>query len=113
MKLVIVVRKDLKMGKGKLAVEVAHASVRAALESPQNYVKKWISEGERKVVVWAESLEHLHELASRARSEGLPVFVISDAGRTQVPSSTITCIAIGPSPEWKVDKITGNLKLIS
>ena len=37
--------------------------------------------------------------------------LITDAGRTTVEPGTITCLAIGPDSDEKIDKITKELKL--
>ena len=51
MKQVILVRMDLKMEKGKLATQVAHASVDAVLKSPKDKIEEWTSGGMKKVVL--------------------------------------------------------------
>lgn len=109
-KQVIVVRKDLKLGKGKLAAQVAHASVTGAEKS--KFKEKWLKEGQKKSVLKCENLDSLLKIYEKAKSSGLPSVLITDAGKTQVPEGTITCIAIGPAPEEKIDKITGKLKLL-
>lgn len=37
---------------------------------------------------------------------------MKDAGHTELPPGTITCLGIGPDDDKKIDKITGNLKLL-
>ncbi|KYK30350.1 MAG: peptidyl-tRNA hydrolase [Candidatus Proteinoplasmatales archaeon SG8-5] len=114
-KLVIVVRADLKLKPGKTAVQVAHASVNCALAA-RKYNKKWFrawhDEGQKKVVVRCDSLKALHELQDMARQAKLPHSLISDAGLTEVPPGTVTCLGIGPAPEKDVDAITGELQLV-
>jgi len=108
LKQVIVVRKDLELGKGKLAAQVAHAAISAADNS--KYKKAWMMEGQKKVVVKCNSLEEMMEIYNKAKN--LPRAVIQDAGLTEIPPGTITCIAIGPAEEKDIDAITGNLKLL-
>jgi PTH2 family peptidyl-tRNA hydrolase len=110
LKQVIVVRKDLGLGKGKLATQVAHAAILAADKS--SFKKKWQREGQKKIVLWCKKLEKLLSLYKKAKSNKLPAALVEDAGLTQVKRGTKTCIAIGPAPEEKIDKITGTLKLI-
>lgn len=108
LKQVIVVRKDLELGKGKLAAQVAHAAITAADNS--KFRKDWMREGQKKVVVKCDSLEELMYIYERAKS--LPKAIIQDAGLTEIPAGTITCIAIGPAEEKDIDAVTGNLKLL-
>ena len=115
MKQVIVCRNDLKIGKGKLCAHVAHASLDAGLKTlKRNEEKfyKWYKEGAKKVVLKVNSLEELLRIADLEKKEGLIVSIIADAGKTQVKEGTIICIAIGPDEDSKIDKITGNLKLL-
>ena len=111
-KQVIVVRTDLGMGTGKLAAQVAHASLKAYEGSPSDVRKNWKSGGATKVVVGAESEEELLDLSNQARSAGLPGSLVRDAGRTQVESGTLTALGVGPGSAEDVDSVTGDLKLL-
>ena len=114
-KLVIVVREDLKLSMGKIAVQVAHAAVSCAINAQKNYLENfraWFSEGQKKVVLKVKNEPELFELKNKALNENLPCEVIHDAGLTEVPPNTVTCIGIGPAPEKNVDKVTGDLPLL-
>jgi PTH2 family peptidyl-tRNA hydrolase len=113
-KLVVVVREDLKMSGGKLAVQVAHAAVSCALQAKArkpDWFSSWFREGQRKVVVRAKTLEDLHALKDKAARAGIPSELITDAGLTELPPNTTTCLGIGPAPGSQVDPITGALPL--
>jgi PTH2 family peptidyl-tRNA hydrolase len=110
LKQVIVVRADLKLSKGKLAAQVAHASVSAAEESPLK--REWLRGGQKKVVAKCSDLEELLFLKAVLERKGFPVSLIEDAGLTQVPSGTLTCLGVGPAPAKELDKVTGHLKLL-
>ena len=112
--MVIVVRSDIKLSPGKMAAQVAHAAVNCALSAKKNhkdYFDAWYDEGQKKVVVKAKNLEELRELQFQAKNAKLPNSLITDAGHTQLPAGTVTCLGIGPGPETAIDKITGHLKL--
>lgn len=113
-KLVLVVRSDLKMGKGKVAAQCSHAAVgcyrRAASEQP-DVLKKWLNCGQPKVVVKAPDQETLFSLADNARAAGLVTTLIQDSGRTQIAPGSRTVLGVGPGDAESVDKVTGELKL--
>jgi len=111
-KQVIAVRKDLKLGKGKLAVQVAHASLESYKKSSPDSRSEWESEGSKKVVVKAEGLKELIELQRKAKSLGLPCSLIRDAGKTQLEPGTVTALGIGPDSEERIDRVTGGLKIL-
>ena len=110
MKQVIVVRSDLKLSKGKLAVQCSHASYSAAKKSKET--SKWEMEGQKKIVLKAKNLDQLIELKEKCVELRLPHALISDAGLTEVKKGTITCLGIGPADEKKIDKVTGSLPLL-
>jgi PTH2 family peptidyl-tRNA hydrolase len=115
LKQVIAVRRDIAMGRGKLAAQVAHAAVSAAEKAHstrQDWFITWFSTGQAKVVVKVGSLEDLIQLENHARTIGLPTVSVKDMGLTQIPPGTVTCIGIGPGPVDLIDKVTGNLKLL-
>ena len=114
-KQVIAVRKDIVMGRGKLAAQVAHAAVLTAEKARSHrydWFDIWLKTGQAKVVVRAENLEELIELENHARTIGLPAVTVQDSGLTQIPPGTITCIGIGPGPADLIDKVTRHLKLL-
>ena len=113
-KLVIVIRDDLKMSGGKLAAQVAHAAVTCALESKAKKAKwfsEWYREGQRKVVLKAKDIEQLRSLKDMAAKSGIPFSLVTDAGLTELPPNTTTCLGIGPAPDSALDPITGSLPL--
>lgn len=111
-KQVILVRQDLKLPKGKLAAQAAHASVEAVLKSDSEHVKKWRSEGMAKIVLKVKDEKELVKYFQLAKDEGLTSSLITDAGRTVVAPGTKTCVGIGPEEEEKIDKVTGDLALL-
>ena len=114
-KQVIAVRRDLDMGKGKLAVQVAHAAVSAAEIARKSFAEwwdAWLKEGQCKVALRVDSLEEIVQLERRAKELRLPFALITDRGLTQVEPGTMTCLGIGPAPSAIVDSLTGNLSLL-
>lgn len=111
-KQVIIVRSDLKMSKGKIAAQVSHASVEAMLKSHKDDIAEWRSQGMKKSILKVSSRKELFDYKRKAEDAGLVVGIIRDAGHTEVPPGSPTCLGIGPDKESKIDKITGNLKLI-
>jgi len=111
-KQVILVRHDLKLPKGKMAAQAAHASVEAVLRSDKEIVKRWHSEGMQKVVLKVLDKEELYKYIQMAKDSGLSTSVITDAGHTVVEPGTVTCGAIGPDREDSIDSVTGKLSLM-
>ena len=113
-KMVIVVRDDLKLSPGKTAVQVAHAAVSCTLKAynmERLKLRRWMDEGQRKVALAVPDLPSLMTVYTKAREAGLITEIIKDAGLTEIPPGTVTCIGIGPDDEKIIDKITGMLPL--
>ncbi|HEY6641050.1 aminoacyl-tRNA hydrolase [Povalibacter sp.] len=108
----VIVNEALKLPRGKLAAQVAHASIAAFLEAPADARRKWLSDGMGKVVLQGESESTLADLERLAIEASLPVALIMDAGHTVVDPGTVTCIGIGPASAAAIDKLTGALKLV-
>lgn len=114
-KQVIIVRKDLRMSKGKLAAQVAHAAVDAVLKTLRvrpEWVYSWVEQGQKKVVLACESESELLKTYEEFSMLGLPTSLIYDAGRTELPPNTLTALGVGPAPSNMIDKVVGNFKLL-
>lgn len=125
-KQVIVVRKDLQMRKGKLAAQVAHASMKFLIDNNEadrgdelnvklsNDEATWLMSGSfTKVVVGCDSEGALRDLIFQAELADIEVHPIVDAGRTEFNNvPTLTCAAFGPCSAVELDRITGTLKLM-
>uniref|UniRef100_A0A914WYT4 peptidyl-tRNA hydrolase n=1 Tax=Plectus sambesii TaxID=2011161 RepID=A0A914WYT4_9BILA len=116
-KMVFAVNTALKMGLGKTAAQVGHATLglyRALLDkgdAGSAALSAWDCAGETKIVVKADSDDQLIQLQHSARELGIPSYLVRDAGRTQIAAGSITVLSVfGPAAE--VDKITGQLKLV-
>src|SRR3989344_4107729 len=108
-KQVVLVRIDLKLPPGKLAAQVAHASVEAVLRSDEKIVKSWRSEGMKKIVLKVKNEKELRKYQQQAKDSGIVTALITDAGHTVVAPGTVTCLAIGPAREEEVDRGTGEV----
>ncbi len=114
-KQVIIVRRDISMGTGKIAAQVAHAAVMGAEKVKvfrREWFNLWFDRGQAKVVVKVKNIEELMFVKERAEELNLPVVQVRDSGLTQIPAGTITCIGIGPAPSELIDKVTVELKLL-
>ena len=115
-KMVFVVNNSLRMGVGKVAAQVGHATLALyqLLQTQPRWKEdsaKWEDTACKKIVVQGQSTHHLLELKHKAYEQRLPNIIVHDAGRTQVEPGSLTVFAVfGKTSE--VDSVTGNLKLL-
>jgi PTH2 family peptidyl-tRNA hydrolase len=103
------------MSIGKMITQACHAAVAAnelAKKTHSKQWRSWVDEGSKKVALEAEDFEELQELAVLAEQLELVNVYITDAGYTEVLPGTVTCLAIGPDEEYKINKVTGKLPLL-
>ncbi|ETN66534.1 peptidyl-tRNA hydrolase 2, mitochondrial [Anopheles darlingi] len=118
LKMVLVVRTDLGLKKGKIASQCAHAAVmccmRAATAGSDTHrlLDSWLAQGQPKIVLRVDGSEELHLLTQRATAAGVIAEIVRDAGRTQVASGTETVLGLGPERSEVIDTLVGNLKLL-
>ncbi|KAJ5216251.1 peptidyl-tRNA hydrolase 2 [Penicillium cinerascens] len=115
-KLVLVVRTDLGMTKGKIAAQASHATLACYkyyhAHSPDSPIlRRWERNGQAKIALQVKSEEDLLLLQAQAMSLGLCARVIQDAGRTQIASGSRTVLGV-LGPKSVVDGVTGHLKLL-
>ena len=130
-KQVIVIRRDLKMRRGKEVAQGSHASMQFLLDAievsnkkrflwffrvPVKFTKvekEWFKGFFTKVCVRVDSEEELLSIHEKAKESGLKSYLITDAGKTEFHGKpTPTCLAIGPDEAEKLNKVTGHLELM-
>lgn len=113
MKQVIVIRKDLKMRRGKECAQSCHASMKATLENMADpRVKEWLAGIFTKIVVTVDSEEELLSVYQNAKDRGLICALIKDNGLTEFKGvPTHTAVAVGPDSPENLGPVTGHLKL--
>jgi len=123
-KQVILIRKDLKMRRGKEIAQGSHASMeflvsqlrQVRAEGPALAITpdqaEWITRGTAKICLQVDSEEELVRHHEAARAAGLTSFLIRDSGRTEFGGEpTLTACAIGPHRAEAIDAVTGELRL--
>ena len=113
--MVCVVNHGLKMGKGKIAAQVGHGAVMATMNAGSIkplYLEQWLATGHKKVCLKGADAEHLLVLEKLAKEAGIMTTLVHDAGHTQIPSGSLTVLALGPDTEERLQAITGELKLL-
>lgn len=123
-KQVIVVRKDLKLKKARIAATVAHAAMQFILdnnesERPDELQVKlsqqeihWLKSGGDKEIVGIDSHDALSDMMIRAELSGINVYSIFDKLKKSDEESQLICVALGPDEEDQIAQIIGNLKSI-
>lgn len=114
LKMMIVMRKDLNMRKGKMIAQGAHAAVTAAIFfQGESDFETWFDNGQKKIAVSVDSEEELIQVYQAAVNKKLNAKLITDAGHTEFKGvPTKTCCAIGPATDADLQSITGELKLL-
>jgi len=116
-KMVLVVRQDLGMNKGKIAAQCAHAAVicyKNAINQDPTNLEIWEATGCAKICLKLNPDEDgtLQSLQKQAKELSIVTGLVCDAGHTQVAPGTYTVLGIGPAPIEEINKITGKLKLL-
>jgi PTH2 family peptidyl-tRNA hydrolase len=112
MKQVLVVNSALALPPGKMAAQVAHASIAAFLIADDANRQQWLDVGMPKIVLDGENEAQLNLLLHGAREAGVAAYLVRDAGRTVVPEGTVTCLGLGPAANERIDALTGALALL-
>ena len=135
-KQMIVIRRDLKMRKGKIAAQAGHACVDAVLrallregrladireenghislapsDKPETPLSQWFAAGTAKICVYVDSEAELLSLQQKAEGQGFISSLVRDAGMTEFHGEpTFTCLALEPLCPEQADPLTGGLPL--
>jgi len=100
---------------GKIAAQCGHAAVgcykRSRRQCP-SALSAWERTGCAKIAVKCPSEDEMIKIIELAAKKGLPMYLVEDAGRTQIAAGSRTVLGIGPAPVRVFDGVTSNLKLM-
>lgn len=111
----LILRGELRLTAGKAAVQAAHAAIllyERAEKHGTPALAAWRAEGQKKIALVVPTLDDLEALERAARARGIPSAWVEDAGFTEVPPGTRTCLGLGPAPASELDAVTGELDLL-
>lgn len=114
--MVLIVNKELKMGKGKIAAQCCHAAVecyKSALKNCPDGLRTWEYTGCAKIAVLCPTQdEMLYEILPKVKQNKIPYYLVADAGRTQIAAGSRTVLGLGPAPVYMFEGISDHLKLM-
>lgn len=123
-KVMILMRTDLNMRKGKMIAQAAHGIHYMILDQlvgttdlsdevkghrHRDEFKEWNAGEHTKITVGVDSLAQLNTICRKAGDAGIPAYIVEDLGKTDVPALTVTCAILGPAKKEELDKFTGKL----
>jgi PTH2 family peptidyl-tRNA hydrolase len=126
-KQIFILNSDLRMGKGKLVGQAAHAVIYYMDEillylegkAPENekLFERFVSwreedHGLMKKIVFKASEEEMNRVLCELAIRGIEKFAVYDRGLTQIPAGSFTCIIVEPLEEEKCDELFRHLKLL-
>ena len=112
------VNDSLKMSPGKMAAQVAHAAVRAALWTQKNNTaigSKWLYNGECKLVMSARDENELKRIGEYLADKKINSYLIYDEGLTEFDGTEITALGVEVVDRdlEEIQNIFGHFKLYS
>ena len=108
----LILRNDVKMSCGKKCAQAAHASIGAFESADKTLRKSWQAEGQKKVVLKADSERTLFEIKVIAERAGISTSLVQDAGTDRDPARHYHRARPRTGKSEDLDKITGTLSLL-
>mmetsp|Transcript_53157 Transcript_53157/g.64040 ORF Transcript_53157/g.64040 Transcript_53157/m.64040 type:complete len:192 (-) Transcript_53157:77-652(-) len=114
-KMILCVNKSLGMSKGKIAAQCSHAAVGCFKRSQKQCpaaLKAWEWTGCAKIAVSCPTQDEMEDIMAKASERDIPLYMVEDAGRTQIAAGSRTVLGLGPAPVRVFDGLTNHLKLM-
>jgi peptidyl-tRNA hydrolase len=100
---------------GHASVQFMKEAAMEGMEAVTMYLspvqRDWLFGRQKKICLQVPSEEALVQVYDECREAGVKVCAIVDAGLTELPGRTLTCIGIGPDTSENIDPITAKLSL--
>ena len=111
MKQVIIINNPLALTRGKLANQVAKASLSGLFSGNVDHTNKWLASGMSNAIFRAPDERTLIRLVSKADALHIPAELIRDTNQSDEVSGDITCLRLGPATTEAIDSLTKDLEL--
>lgn len=107
----IFLNKGIKMSKGKIAVQAAHASCKAMVISKPEILKEWDNGPFVKIMLEALNDKHIYTIEKYLNDNNIHCITICDEGRTEIEPGSITALGVEIIDREKYKPIMSGFKL--
>lgn len=120
LKMYLLIRGDIEMPEGKLAIQAAHAILGAWVNCHDEELKAkylglnpegQITSGQAKISLKAKNLHAMERARAECRALGISTALVTDAGRTVFNEPTVTCLGIGPVTRSKLPPFVEKMRM--
>lgn len=109
----LIVRKDLKMTKGKIAAQCGHAVQELIVQCPRDVLDKYRENmSYPKICLQVPDYVHIEDLIKQFQEKKFPYHLVKDEGRTQTQPGSHTVLGLGPIYKSQVKDLLNHLKLL-
>ena len=115
LKIWIAVRGDLGMSPGKLAAQCGHGVMglcEAQFRNRDAVFEEYLAGATPKIVVRADTQDQLMQIFKQAQRANIGAYLVVDAGRTELASSTPTVCVFGPARRGDLPPLLSRLRLL-
>ena len=85
---------------------------RTELRGMRAALRAWEMTGCAKIAVKCPGEDELESIMLAAQKQGLPMYFVADAGRTQIAAGSRTVLGLGPAPVSAFVGVSDKLKLM-
>ena len=113
-RMVAVFRTDLRLSALKMASQAGHAYLMTFLQAQaagHPLASEYAKGSQAKISLAAPDLATLQKILERAQKRGVPAFLVTDEGRTELGKPTVTVLGLGPMTKTDSNALTRGLEM--
>ncbi|ARF02653.1 SWPV1-037 [Shearwaterpox virus] len=108
-KMIFIVREDIKMSKGEVASYCAHGAIKSYVKAQEyytDYLKRWIKSGQVKEVLGVDKETKMLDIIDNSKAMDINYCIVRDRETRKVN----TVLVLGPAPSYFFESLIKSLK---